>query len=296
LRRHRFTILSLDDLLKRVEAGQPLYKTVVFTVDDGYADFSDLGMAVFREFDCPVTVFLTTGFLDGACWLWWDAVRYLVDSTQREDFQLEQAGTSWQYGWNSSAERSAAVLDLVNRMKAVSEEAKQQLIAQMVTRLEVELPSKPTTEFAPLRWNDVRHCGQSGASFGPHSVTHPILTRVNDGQAAREIEESWRRVRAEAAHAAIPVFCYPNGTADSFSEREQQLVRNAGLKAAMTTLPGYASRHLFRSRQPEGRYAVPRLPYVQEDETFLYMASGLDRAKRALAAWKPGPVLRARSE
>src|SRR5690606_36071532 len=71
LRSQKVRLLSLRELLVAVHAGEPI-EGFVFTVDDGYDDFETRGAPVFQEFDCPVTVFVATGFLDRAYWHWWD--------------------------------------------------------------------------------------------------------------------------------------------------------------------------------------------------------------------------------
>jgi len=61
-------------------------------------------------------------------------------------------------------------------------------------------------------------------NLGPHTVSHPILSRVGEGRSDYEIAESWRVV-AHETDAAVPVFCYPNGTLSDFSSPEKAVCR-----------------------------------------------------------------------
>ena len=74
LRKNKYTPLPVTELIDRLVEGVSVQRTVAFTVDDGYADFVRVAAPIFAEFDCPVTVFLTTGFVDRRQWMWWDAV------------------------------------------------------------------------------------------------------------------------------------------------------------------------------------------------------------------------------
>ena len=75
LRRAGREVISLQEMIRRVqEEDLGGSSPIAFTVDDGYADFPAVGAPVFAEFDCPVTVFLVSGALDGPCWFWWDRV------------------------------------------------------------------------------------------------------------------------------------------------------------------------------------------------------------------------------
>ena len=57
--------------------GPPLNRAVAFTIDDGYVEQATVAAPVFAEFDCPVTTFVTSGFLDRALWFWWDQIEYV---------------------------------------------------------------------------------------------------------------------------------------------------------------------------------------------------------------------------
>ena len=90
LRREQRPLLGVADVMTAVMNGSPLPPgAVIFTVDDGYYDFCRVGAPIFKEFDCPVTVFLGTGFLDRALWYWWDRVAYLLDQADLGQASLD---------------------------------------------------------------------------------------------------------------------------------------------------------------------------------------------------------------
>src|SRR5665811_638898 len=71
LRRHCH-LLSMDEVQTRMTSGDPFPRgAMAVTVDDGYRDFAD-AWPVFSRHGIPVTVYLTTSFVDGQCWLWPD--------------------------------------------------------------------------------------------------------------------------------------------------------------------------------------------------------------------------------
>src|SRR5690242_15771182 len=99
LRRHRFPLISLADLVESLERGDTPSRAVVFTIDDGYVEQATVAGPVFAEFDCPVTTFLTTGFIDGLLWLWWDRVDCLFLRTKRVDVSIDVGGRPFAYRW-----------------------------------------------------------------------------------------------------------------------------------------------------------------------------------------------------
>lgn len=287
LRKHRIPVTSLGGLLASPpseRAAQGL--SVAFTVDDGYADFARVAAPVFAEFDCPVSVFLVTGAVDGTCWYWWDRVEFAVESTERMEVELDLFGTTMRWRWEARPERRTAIASITESLKVMPNEQKELTLTTLAERLEVSMPARPTPRYSAMSWGDVRRCAAGGVTFGSHTVTHPILPAVADAEAKWEVLESWRRLRAEC-DAVVPVFAYPSGI---FSVREVSILAESGLVAALTTTPHYAKRDAFRSHDPTTRYAVPRFSYNSEPSQFVQVVTGIERLKLAVRsgrhAWR----------
>ena len=206
LRRHNYRLLSLTAALRLLEDGDAGWRTpaVAFTVDDGYADFAAIAAPIFAEFDCPVTLFVTTGFLDGQLWLWWDRVAHVFQQTRQTSVLLRVGPEVLSYRWSTPSERVGAQQDVIERLQMVGVSEREAVITSLTHQLDVELPARPPSSFAPISWDDVRRTARLGATFGPHTVTHPILALTNDATCNWEIQESYRRVRQET-DASVPV-------------------------------------------------------------------------------------------
>lgn len=80
----------------------------------------------------------------------------------------------------------------------------------------------------------LRELSERGIEIGAHSRTHPVLTRVPDGELDSEIAGS----RADLDRLGLPaprLFAYPYGVED---ERVRQATQRAGFTAAFTVDPG----------------------------------------------------------
>lgn len=282
LRERGYQPAALPELLRGLEEGRPPRAgTVVFTVDDGYEDFARIAAPIFAEWDCPVHVFLTTGFLDRRLWLWWDRVQYLFDHTNRQCLTLALDNQPLAFRWSSHESRRAAATALSERLKSLPEQQKLAIIEQLAKRLEVVLPTHAPRRYAPMSWDSARYWSRRGVTFGPHSVSHPIMSRVDDRQARDEIVLSWKRVREEIPES-LPAFCYPNGRLGDFTDREIALLRHAGLRAALTTEESYADLTTFSSTLPDQRFQIPRFAYPDDRRSFIKVVSGLERARDAV--------------
>jgi peptidoglycan/xylan/chitin deacetylase (PgdA/CDA1 family) len=282
LRRHRFPIVSLGALIERLLAGEPpVPRSVVFTVDDGYADFAEVGFPVFEEFDCPVSLFVTTGFVDGANWMWWDQVRFAIANARRRRSTFEVGNERLQLDLGETSERRATGQALADRLERLPDVELRRAVENLYAALDLERPPAPPAEYAPMRWDDARACRARGVEIGPHTVTHPILSHVDAEASRREIEASWRRVCAEVP-GALPVFAYPNGSDWAYGDREERVVAQAGLRAALATRSAYVAQ---RDARGSSRGTIGALPRFYADAHLLRMmlvTSGIEGVRTRL--------------
>lgn len=273
LRRNRYELVSIERVV-RAHLGEepPLERAVAFTIDDGYADQADAAESVFADFDCPVTIFLTTGFVDGELVPWWDRLAAVVAAAAGD--RLQNADVDVDLPLDGPTGRLHALHRLEERCKTLDPVARDELIAALARGVGVEPLKVPHPSDRPLTWERARRLEQTGlVRFGPHSVTHPILSRCDDRQAEEEIVRSWRRVRDELQHP-LPIFCYPNGEASDFGDREVEIVRRAGMIGAVTVEVGHADP---RRHDP---FHVRRVPFLPEPLDDLQWVAGLEQLRR----------------
>ncbi|MBM7661646.1 peptidoglycan/xylan/chitin deacetylase (PgdA/CDA1 family) [Bacillus mesophilus] len=72
LRKKRYNVISMDELVHRLETNTLSGKYVVITFDDGYADFYENAFPVLKEHHLPCIHYLATGFIDTDKVYWWD--------------------------------------------------------------------------------------------------------------------------------------------------------------------------------------------------------------------------------
>jgi peptidoglycan/xylan/chitin deacetylase (PgdA/CDA1 family) len=277
LRRNQYPLISLRDLLSDLEEGHVPSRAVVFTIDDGYAEQALLAGPLFAEFDCPVTTFLTTGFVDGRLWMWWDRANYAFLRTTRREVSIEAGDQKIAYAWNDEAERRSVQREFIVRCKRMPNVVKQAAIDALAIALDVELPQHPPEGYAPMTWDEARAAERAGMTFGPHTSTHPILSKTTDDCLDQEIGDSWRRVQQELANP-VPIFCYPNGEQRDYGQREISVIQRLGLRGAVLSTPGYASPRSFH-RSATAPFEVPRFSYPSQLPLVIQVVSGMERVK-----------------
>jgi peptidoglycan/xylan/chitin deacetylase (PgdA/CDA1 family) len=163
------------------------------------------------------------------------------------------------------------------RCKGVSDAEKHEAIDRLAEAAGVELPSQAPPRYAAMTWSELRSWEQRGMTFGPHTVTHPILSKATDEQSRRELAGSWERLQVMATRPA-PVFCYPNGQPGDYGAREYATLRDLGLRGAVVGTPGYASTARFHGRT-EAPYQVRRFNYPEDSLVVAQYVSGAERLR-----------------
>lgn len=220
-------------------AGHPIAGAcpVVITADDGYRDYYEIAYPILREYGVPALLFVTTGFVEGAIWFWWDKLRYLGQTAPPAAVTIAIAGQSVRLDFTSPAGRREAVRFLINRSRFISDDEKQAVLARLSAALQVALPAQPPPEMAAVSWDQVRAMHAHGLLFAPHTVTHPILTRISPEQAAEEVRSSRDRL-AEILGDAGRMFAYPQGGPSDFDATVSRIVAEAGFEGCYLAYQG----------------------------------------------------------
>jgi peptidoglycan/xylan/chitin deacetylase (PgdA/CDA1 family) len=245
--RNNFNPITLRDLISHADnASIPDY-TVVVTFDDGYYDFAKYAYPILKELGIPVTLFVTTSFVNGDLWLWPDQIRYLIEQSSFDEIYLHQINSLVEIkakpedAWNSIADYC---LKLSNNDKA-------SFLLDISRKLEVDLPTTPPFEYSPITWEQLRSMVGEGLDLGSHSCSHPILTKLDADDLRKEVEDS-RRCIKNRLNITSNAFCYPNGQKTDFNDRVKDVVRRAGYRYAVAAFP---------SQDPlKDRWAINRYP------------------------------------
>jgi peptidoglycan/xylan/chitin deacetylase (PgdA/CDA1 family) len=231
-----FNVLPLHEAIQLLAAERMPARAVAITFDDGYRSIHDLALPVLQEFDLPATVFVTTGHMDQKGSMWNDMILEAVRHLPEAPLDLRLIGLDC-YRMDSLAERKRTARVLIERCKYMPLPAR----ADFTDHLQ-KLVKVPLVQDLMLDAEMLRTLTRHRIEIGGHTVSHPILTRLDDETAAREIIENKRQLEAVIGQP-LRLFAYPNGKRDNdYDARHVRMVAEAGYAAAFTTAPGAATR------------------------------------------------------
>lgn len=85
-----------------------------------------------------------------------------------------------------------------------------------------------------LTWDQIKEMSENRISFGAHTVSHPIMSRISIEMAEREIQESKKTIE-EKIGRPITSFAYPFGKKAQYSSALFPVLEKLGFKCAVTT-------------------------------------------------------------
>lgn len=239
--RRAYHIISLSELVQHYrEDTPPPPRSVVVTVDDGYRSVYTLGYPVWREYQIPVTVFLTTNFLDGKGYLWTDRLEYAVNTADSQIVRLPVGLRQQICNLNTQAARQKCERRMRHRLKRLSQTERQAAIDAIETQLGHRLAAAECVPsiYRPLSWEQVREMAASGVvEFGSHTCSHAIVTQIEREVLKQELMHSKQRIETEIGKPCT-LFCYPNGAVGDFDDDVKHLLEELGYMAAPVAISG----------------------------------------------------------
>ncbi|MBP7622096.1 MAG: polysaccharide deacetylase family protein [Gemmatimonadales bacterium] len=225
--------VAADDLRSRVgtRAGGRLPFLVTF--DDGYRSFYDHAYPILRRLGIPAVSFLPTDLIDRPRLPWWDLLHLAVHASKRPRVFAEGVSGDGQLELRGDGRKRYLRLCKA-RIKRASACDVDALLAGIAEALDVELASLAASR-QYMTWDEVRASADL-TTFGGHTHTHPLLTKVDRVVAAAEIRTCRERIAA-ATGRAPRVFAYPSG---DFDEQVQAVTANCGFDTAFSTVEGLA--------------------------------------------------------
>jgi len=271
-------LVPLRELARRHLTGRNTAGLIAITADDAYASLLGETADYIARDAIPLTVFAVTQAAAAGAKYWWDRIDDLFTRASRKRWrQFEDAcgltddyrrGQPARYGplrplrqWLLAAHRGHWPGSLEPRLQELEREIGIQTAQRSMTFEELARIAKlPSVD------------------LGVHTLSHPVLPLLSDGDLASEVSAAFRTLRERFANT-VPVLAVPFGL---FDKRTLVAAREAGMMASLTlagtTLQRYA-----------GRDDLPRFCVCRQDRAAKLRArlSGLfDRAR----AWWRAPT------
>lgn len=265
------SVLSLDEALARLWAGDLPPRSVVITFDDGFNDFAVHALPLLKEFGFPATLYLTTYHVDDQRPLYNLTVSYLLWKAHRSGRRLPD-GTP--IGTQVEAELAAQAMIRDAIKEGLTTAEKDNRARELANLLEYDDDELRRRRMLSLMTADqVKNASLSGVQIEAH--THRHRTPDDLDLITRELRDNITRIQQITGRRPVH-FCYPSGV---FNANYFPLLEQEGFRSATTCDRALATR-------TGHRYTIPRWLDKQKNTESQYRGwlSGL----RPLVERSPG--------
>ena len=227
LKRH-FSPLALEEATERLRTRKLPARAVCVTFDDGYADNFLNALPILESFGVPATCFIATDYMDGGC-MFNDRVIEALRRWPARDIDVSWLGLG-KLSLATPGSRHAAVGRILEALKYLQPDERSANADRMA-----EAAGAGAACNVMMTETQVSQLANRGVSIGAHTCSHPILAKLADAEARREISESRSRLESLLGRP-VRLFAYPNGRSGrDFTARDVDVVRSAGFSSAVTT-------------------------------------------------------------
>jgi peptidoglycan/xylan/chitin deacetylase (PgdA/CDA1 family) len=232
-------------------------KAVLLTCDDGLCNNLTEMLPVLQQEGLRCLFFVTGASAEQVrTMLWYEKLFLLFLRARTGPFAISGGGFKLQGEPQSPEQRRSQYRDAVKRLTTLDPERRRSFLCAAGKELGVDVAKEIAEEPARRRFclmtlPELRQLAAAGMTIGAHTMSHPILSRLQPESAQAEIVESRARLAA-ALQTPIWAFAYPFGDPGSVTPEVLAMPEAAGYDAAFLNFGG----GLGTSLPP---FAMPRI-------------------------------------
>jgi peptidoglycan/xylan/chitin deacetylase (PgdA/CDA1 family) len=223
-----FNVLPLDEAIRRLKTSTLPARAAAVTFDDGYADNFLVALPILQRHGLTSTFFIATGFLDGGR-MWNDTVIESVRATPLNTLDVSELGLG-SHPIGNFEQKRVAIDAVIRQIKYLPVPQRADLAGKLAQVVQVKPPDN-----LMMTSGQVLAMHRAGMQIGAHTVSHPILARLNDEQARQEIQGS-KHFLEQLLGERVGLFAYPNGKpGEDYTLQTVDVVRSLDFDAAVST-------------------------------------------------------------
>jgi len=247
--KNEFNVIPLKDLVGQVANGRVQNKSISITFDDGYGDNYLNAYPLLKQYECPATFFIPTGFINQQTLFWWDVITQIFLSTYRLPeflqigklyFKLDNNGQitndefnhhqRWKWPAPVPTQRCQIYLAVWEYVRPLNDDEIKTFISYLINWSQVDLHSDK--ESVPMNEQQLSALSSSALiSLGSHTINHPALgSHLRPVQQVQLVDSRDRLLKSFRNY--FNAVAYPYG---NYNEATLDIMQNENFNAGFTT-------------------------------------------------------------
>ena len=225
-----YDFISLDELYDILKSKKSTKKKIVFTLDDGYKDNYELAYPIFKKYDVPFTIYVTTSFPNKSVILWW---YILEDLILENDFLIVDEK---KYICRTMEEKNRVFLEVRRVILALEQRDLLNQLNKIFVNYDIDWFSR-NNELC-MSWDEIKILSKDSlCTIAGHTVNHYVFHKLNDKEIITEIVDANKEIEKEI-EKKVEHFAYPFGSINEVKIRELKIVEKLQFKTVTTTRKG----------------------------------------------------------
>jgi peptidoglycan/xylan/chitin deacetylase (PgdA/CDA1 family) len=228
--RRNYRVISLDQLIQEMTCPSSLEPTIAVTFDDGYRDLYGQAFPILQAYKIPATMFLTVGAIETGEVAWYDRIFLALQVASDAMFDIELDRPN-RFVLSSESSRMWAATQIISYLRTALPDCRKQCCIDLENRIYVP---EDRLRDRMLTWDQIRTMQRGGISFGAHTMTHPVVSRLPVAEMEWEILKS-KEILEERLDASVRHFAFPFGKRDECGDSALSILASGGFASAATT-------------------------------------------------------------
>lgn len=228
LKKMNYDFISLSELKERVLSKNK--KFVVFTLDDGYKDNYEIAYKIFKKYNIPFTIYVTSSFPNRTSLLWWYSISDLILNNEKIITKTEVRNC------RTKEEKEKTFLKLKQKILSFGNDNLESKIRNHLKGYDL-LFLEQCKKYC-MTWEEIKELSNDSlVTIGAHTVNHLPLNKLTENEIMREIEINKLELEKKLG-VPIEHFSYPFGGKDVVGTREFKILKKLGFETCTTTRAG----------------------------------------------------------
>jgi peptidoglycan/xylan/chitin deacetylase (PgdA/CDA1 family) len=226
-----YEFINLDTLEYYLINGINKKNQIVFTLDDGYVDNYELAYPIFKKYNIPFTIYITTSFPEKTAILWWYILEEII---LKNDFINLEDGTC--YFTRTSKEKLTSFLLIRSKILKISKNNFLYHLNNLFKSYNINWYS--FSEKLCMNWEQIIELSKDNlVTIAGHTTNHLPLNKLDEFEIIEEVINANLLIQSKTG-SIVNHFAYPYGSSMEIGLRETNILKKLNLKTATTTRSG----------------------------------------------------------
>lgn len=210
--------ITFNNLINHINHGKKLPKRpIIISFDDGHEDNYTNAFPILKNLEIPATIFISTEYIDSDRIFWFDWIAHLIYKTNSKNISLNNGSFISTINEGIDARRSLTA-ELLNYLMTLPNTIRKDCLVEIDQQLDVEISISDNKKSSALSWSQVVEMSNNNIEFGSHTVSHPILSKLDDNELEFELKNSKEEIQ-NYIHKQVDIIAYPVGGSMEFNDK-----------------------------------------------------------------------------